>query len=232
MVDNGIGKRLLLQIIESPSDADIYDGRSEGQLLTEALRLSGITPTYNVVVNLTRFVAALTHFVDQRQNNPAVIPILHLSMHGTERGILLTDRSSISWTELRNLLWAAAEGHVLLCMSTCFGFTGCQMAMSSEKPPFLAIVGHPSTVNWDDAAVAYIAFYHRMFRGATVPQAVEAMREAAGTPDFAVIPGTVAQKLLADALTQQRAKELMSRLQLARQQVLARQRDFNQSGAG
>ena len=53
-----------------------------------------------------------------------------------------TDGVFLDWQELRPIIHAASEGKALLCMSSCFGFRGCKMAMSKDDVPFLALVGH------------------------------------------------------------------------------------------
>lgn len=50
--------------------------------------------------------------------------------------------------------------------------------------PFFALVGHSGELHWNDAAVAYITLYHRLSKGASLEEAISAMRAAAGEIGF------------------------------------------------
>jgi len=117
------------------------------------------------------------------------LPILHLSGHGGEKGIALTNGDLVTWARLRELLVPINEsfhGYLLLCLSTCEGFQGIRMAVwpLDGPPPYLALVGTAGSPEWSDTAVAYSAFYHRLMRGASFQEALEAMRAASGHPGW------------------------------------------------
>ncbi len=113
-------------------------------------------------------------------------PILHISAHGGENGIELTDKEFINWDELGDFLvpFNEATGDVsLIGMSTCYGFHGSQMAWRLKGLPFYALVGPVEKVNWDDSKVAFVIFYHLVARrNWEVEDAVFAMNLAAGVP--------------------------------------------------
>jgi len=181
-------------IMESPSSEDLLDGRTEGRALSEALRLSGTDSWYCMVTSRKmlfralqeRLVAAINHF-------PKKNPILHFSMHGNQDGVGLTNGDFISWTELRAALASlnnAMDGGLLICMSSCFGGSGCRMAMhEDDEQPFWSLVGNENSASWSDAAVAYVTFYHKFFKGCSVLESVEAMRIASGDPNFVYYNG-------------------------------------------
>lgn len=186
-------------VIESPADTDLLDGRTEGRSLCEALRLANIPHWYSLVTTPKTFEESLGTRLSEalsRLNQP---PILHLSMHGNNEGVALTNGEFLTWENLRRSLTPltnAMAGGLLICMSSCFGGAGCRMAMHEEKDyPFWALVGNSQSALWSDAAVAYITFYHLFFKGIAVEQCVERMRVASGDNNFMVFSG---QSLKAD----------------------------------
>lgn len=206
--------QLALQIIESPSPDEIFDARTEGSALNAALQIAGIPTSYNIAVNLDKFIDALGLFVDRNAQAPDALPILHLSMHGYGEGVSLTDNSRLTWDNLRDLLLYVAKGKLLVCMSSCYGFMGCRMAMSQHEPlPFLALVGHDAKVALDDAAIGYAAFYHRLFKGSTIQQAVEAMQAASGDNRFLYIEGSVARRIWKQRMADQARQQLREYLE-------------------
>ena len=179
-------------IVESPSDVDMLDGRSEGHLLTEALSLTGIKSVYKMAVSRETFVRSLRGELVDAVKEVNRSPILHLSAHGDHRGIQLTDKTFVSWQKLREVLLPINQvmnGQLLVCMSSCKGFQGLQMAMYTEDLPFFGLVGNTETPSWGDTAVAFVTFYHLLFKGVVVPDAVLAMRSASGDDKFLEVLG-------------------------------------------
>jgi len=116
---------------------------------------------------------------------PGRHPILHLSAHGSENGIELSSGEALSWSELRALLVPVNQslnGALLLCMSACHGYSACRMAMEEgDVPhPYLVMVGSYQDPTWSDTAVSYLAFYHLLSKGRSIPESVEAMSAASG----------------------------------------------------
>jgi hypothetical protein len=114
-------------------------------------------------------------------------------MHGNDSGVALTSEEFLSWEELHAELAPllnAMNGGLLICMSSCFGFAGCRMAMNTSKDhAFWAIVGNSGSVDWSDAAVAYITFYHQFFKETPIEQCVRLMGEASGDKNFLQVQG-------------------------------------------
>lgn len=126
------------------------------------------------------------------------LPILHLSMHGDQNGIALTNSEYIEWSELAELIRPLAkilEGRLIISPSACYSVAGCRMAMTNSSDlPFGLLVGSLSQVAWADAAVAYVAFYHRLFKGASVHDAINAMKSASGESGFAVFDASAVRE--------------------------------------
>ena len=185
--------RLSVHIIESPNPQDLMDGRTEGMLLKESLSLSETEHTYNLVTDLSTFEESIKkRFADAWLKN-GFPPILHLSMHGNGTGIGLTDSTFIDWQTLNMYLEPlnnASNGGLLVCLSTCVGANGIQMAMNNATvKPFWALVGNTEPISWSDSAIAYSAFYHNIFKKLGIEQATEAMRVASANNTFLMFKG-------------------------------------------
>jgi hypothetical protein len=112
------------------------------------------------------------------------------------------------------------QGGLLICMSSCFGASGCRMAMYSDnEPPFWALVGNTGNTPWADAAVGYVTFYHLFFKGTGVAQCVPAMRVASGDPNFLLVSGPEAKANWLAFVQKQTPAQFSQNLQQAAQQV-------------
>lgn len=207
-------------IIESPSKYDILDRRVEGDMLSEAFDLIGIPYSYSLIVDKETLVEALSsRLVDACSHHYPQVPILHFSLHGDKDNIGLTSDESLSWHDLRHLLlplkrWM--QGGLIICMSSCFGFSGCRMAMYNDnEPSFYALVGNTHSTTWADSAVAYINFYHRLFKGASVEESVMAMRSGSGDNNFDFQFGQSIKIAWLQHIQQINAKELAQNIQQA-----------------
>src|SRR5689334_6275927 len=91
-------------VIESPSPEDLLDGRTEGNVLIDALRLAGIPYWYSLSVNKSMLLKALSDRLLEAWKFHNKIPIIHLSMHGNTNGVELSSKEFLSWHELRQVL--------------------------------------------------------------------------------------------------------------------------------
>ncbi|SUS05869.1 conserved hypothetical protein [uncultured Defluviicoccus sp.] len=179
-------------IIESPSPVDLYHRRGEGEVIRNAVGLNLIPSELRLAVNREAFEAAIRiGLSDAMREHPNRLPILHISAHGFDEGIQLSSGEVLDWSELRDLLLPvnrALGGSLILCMSTCEGYSGSRMAMRREEceHPFYAIVGNGRKPSWPETAVAFATFYHLVACGRYIVDAVEAMRIASGNDAFFV----------------------------------------------
>jgi hypothetical protein len=178
-----------VHIIESPSDLDLLQDRKQGGALGEALRLAEIPHSYNLVTTHDSFKMALHDgLIQAMKDYPDKLPILHFTMHGDERGIELTDKTYLSWDEIREFLLPIYEvlGGLLICMSSCKGSSAFKIAKSTYDIPFLFLLGNNDLVSWSDATVAYITFYHLIFKFGleNIRDHVEVMKNASGNNNF------------------------------------------------
>jgi len=174
--------------IESPASHDLLDGRSEGRALCEALELANIPHSYSLATDREALRIALGDRLRAAARHHGKVPIIHLSMHGNAEGVGLTSGDFFTWDELRIELLPllrATKGTLLVCMSSCFGNSGCRMAMQEDnEPTFWALVGNTDSPSWADAAVAYISFYHLFFKGLDLHNCVESMKLASADHNF------------------------------------------------
>lgn len=200
-------------IIESPSEFDILDGRTEGRTLCEALRLAGTDAYYSLSVSKEMFQCSLTERLSAAYQNFHKFPIIHISAHGDENGIALTNGDYIPWDELRAMLSPLnkiMQGGLLICMSSCFGASGCRMAMhEDDELPFWALIGHHGSAGWSDAAVAYVSFYHNFFKGKSVEASVAAMCSASGDNGFLYRYGRLVKEGWAQYMNEHRRQSLI-----------------------
>lgn len=180
--------KAFVHIVESPSSADLLDGRTEGRVLSEALRLAGIPYSYNLAVDKAALEESIGPRLDAAAKACGKLPILHLSMHGDEYGVGLTSGEHLHWDDLRTMLMPLMRkmnGGLLISMSSCFGASGCRMAMySGNDPHFWALVGNTGNAAWADAAIAYVSFYHLFFKGIPLETCVHSMCVASGDTNF------------------------------------------------
>lgn len=212
--NNREAMRFYVNIIESPSDRDIYFGRSEGALLQQAVNLNNIPCSLRLVISRDALIYALTYDLPEiiKSHNDKA-PILHISAHGFDEGIQLSNGDQITWQELREILkpiCEALKGNLLLCMSSCSGISSCRMAMdlNDTHEPFFAVIGHPDKPTWPDTAVAYATFYHLIAKGFQIAEAVNAMKVASGDSSFQIITAQTAKQAYIDVLEKEKIKNI------------------------
>ncbi|TWU61111.1 hypothetical protein V7x_54230 [Crateriforma conspicua] len=205
-----------VHVVESPSSADLLDGRTEGRVLLESLQISGIQATYNLITDEPTLNEAFGTRLVQAIDHHDRFPIVHLSLHGNNNGLALTNGHFVDWHRLRQYLLPlnnAMNGGLIVSMSACFGISGCIMAMHENEPlPFFALVGHPDSAMWSDAAVGFSAFYHRLSKGASLPDAVVAMKAASGDDRFDLRLGTDVQQFFISFMANYRVEQVRSGL--------------------
>ena len=162
-------------------------------MLRQAINLNQISCTLRLAVNLEAFTAAIhIGLYEAMAALPNTIPILHISAHGFSDGIQLSSGEVVLWHQLRELLIPvnqALDGSLIVCMSTCEGYSGSRMAMvpESNDHPFWAIIGNCGKPTWPETAVAFATLYHLIANGRYITDSVAAMQTASGNDNFFVI---------------------------------------------
>ncbi|MCY1704455.1 hypothetical protein [Pannonibacter sp. SL95] len=207
--------RAYVYVVESPSPDDLFDGRTEGRALCEAFSLSEIKHSYTVCLDYENLMKAFQIGADSRflseflrhqksDTRDKFVPIVHISAHGTEDGIVLSCGHHVSWADLRLLLKPindAMPNGLLVCFSSCKG-------RAQRSAPIYDVRGREavlslgggslSDVHWHDALVGFITFYHHLFTGSTIQNAVDAMKIASTHNDLFFEVGIITKKKFID----------------------------------
>ncbi|WDZ78256.1 hypothetical protein PWG15_07130 [Ensifer adhaerens] len=143
-------------------------------------------------------------------------PIVHLSMHGNDQGICLTDGTMIDWEYLLGILTPLNNGlewGVFVTLSTCGGAAAARMSMYTEehRKPLYATLGSTENIPWDDALVAYTVFYHNLFKLKLPATCVELMRAASGHNSFQFYGGAEQKRAFIEFVNKQRLVEALTR---------------------
>lgn len=193
-------------IIESPSATDIYEGKSEGKILAESLALAGIACTCRTVVNRESFVLSLIEgLIKHLTFTNTVIPIIHISAHGNNAGIGLTDNDKITWREIAKpiaRLNKTFDNKLILCMSSCQGFNAHQIDLycPANQTSFSELISHEGKPKWSDTVIAYATFYHLLSKGKTIGECVNAMQIASGDNGFKEISGNLTRQIYSNLI--------------------------------
>ena len=177
-------------VIESPSASDLYHRRNEGDIVRQAVELNGIKCIVKTAISRIAFDACLKIGLSEAMETmPGYIPLLHISVHGDSNGIQLSDGYVMTWAELKEHLHpvnAALSGSLVVCMSSCEGYSAVRMAMHPDDNdlPYFALIGCEAKPTWGETAVAYTTFYHQLCLGEYIWRAVEIMRTASGNQHF------------------------------------------------
>lgn len=167
--------------IESRSDVDIYDDRNEGNTLKKILALQGVHTKNFEIVNRGMLTKALK--VAQRGH----MKYVHISAHGTDKGIILTDEEFITWRDFDQIAWPILRDKCI-CFSSCSVGTGVTELFRYHKSFCNAIIAPTRDITWSEGLVAYSAFYHRaQFFEKSSGQDVRVMNHIVGAGTFKLI---------------------------------------------
>lgn len=209
-------------IVESPSAADLFDGRTEGAALCDTFKLSSLPHSYCLAADIEQFRRAFvlepgSPFTEAFAKHSSGPPIVHLSMHGNTDGIALTSGQLVSWEDLREILSPinnALPDGLMVTFSTCGGAASIRMSMSEDvnHKPFYATIGSIKDVGWKDALIAYSVFYHNWFNGVPASRCLDLMNSASGFYGFAAYSGREQKQQYIEYANRQRVIEaLMNR---------------------
>ena len=145
-----------LFIVESLTFDDEKDGRFEGQILTEILRLCGKNPLY-YYIRTKRELRIVLEFFERSGYR-----YLHLSCHGNSESIATT-LDLIRFDELGSLLNPYLDG-CRLFISACEAVNDQLARELIPQSGCLSIIGPHEEVTFDEAATMWASFYQLMFR--------------------------------------------------------------------
>lgn len=142
-------------IIES-LDLDDENRRKEGEILSRTLSLAGKRPIYRYVRTKKEFEYFVSDFVNSKYR------YLHLSCHGNVNLISLT-LDKMNNAEFSRIVGGALDEKRLF-LSSCLATTEQLARAVFEQGACRSVAGPVSSINFDDSAIFWSAFYHLMFK--------------------------------------------------------------------
>lgn len=142
-------------IIETLSEENEKDRRSDGVVLSDILRLSDRNSEYLYIRTVRELEWAVKQFVDSE------FRYLHLSCHGSEDE-MITTLETLSFDELGKILNPALKNRRLF-LSACSMTNKKLAAAIIPKSGCFSVIGPRAPIDFADAALLWSSFYHLMF---------------------------------------------------------------------
>ena len=143
-------------VIESLDPDDEGNGRFEGMIIAQMLRLHGKVCKYRYVRTPKAFRRAVKQFGESQYR------YLHLSCHGDTTGMCTTNQDEIDFDEMGKILKPHLAGRRLF-VSAC---EMVQMDLAQAIIPqsgCFSVIGPNEKVRFTDAAILWSSLYHLMF---------------------------------------------------------------------
>jgi hypothetical protein len=181
-------RKLHLYVIESTADD------SEAAVLQQLAR-SRISVTTRRVADKKAFVSAVQAAIIHFKANRAYFPVLHISAHGCDEGIWLSNREFLPWDEFGTAVGTDLSDRLILCMSACEGLRSWRMALMESAPHYLMLIGTEKKPGWSDTKAGFPVFYRSLAHGKPLDQALDDLKASSGHLDFIVVPGPQVREL-------------------------------------
>jgi len=155
-----MSESLSVMIAESVGRKDFYIGQTDGYAANEVLRIQQVRAAYRVVLDKPRLIRAIAEACILNMK------ILHLSCHGDDDGIVLTDGTEIDWLSLGKLLRRYARLDRSLVLSCCSGgYVGVTKAFQKEAVIFGHVFGSTAEegVGFTDSCLAWSILYNQIY---------------------------------------------------------------------
>lgn len=143
-------------IIESLDPDDEGNGRFEGILLSQMLRLHGKAPKYRYVRTREQFTDAVQEFGTSKYR------YLHISAHANPEGLITTDQDEIDFDELAEMLQPYLKSRRLFLSACAMVHDDLAKAMIPSTGCY-SVVGPTENILFTDAAVVWTSMYHLLF---------------------------------------------------------------------
>jgi len=143
-------------ILESLQPDDEGNGRFEGSILSQMLRLHGKKPKYRYVRTRKDFEEALQEFGESNYR------YLHISAHGDPEGLVTTNHEEIDYDEMSDLL----KPHICkkrLFLSACSMVHEDMAAYLIPNTGCYSVIGPEDDIHFHKAAIFWASLYHLMF---------------------------------------------------------------------
>ena len=143
-------------IVETLDPDDEGNGRCEGVVISQILRLHGKEPVYRYVRTRKQFKRAIKEFGESKCR------YLHISSHANKKRMITTNGDKISFRELAIILKKIIRGKRLF-LSACLMTNDDLASEIFGKTRCLSILGPTGKVKFTVSAVLWPALYHLMF---------------------------------------------------------------------
>jgi hypothetical protein len=142
-------------IIEASYPKDFYKGQLDGHVTQELTRLLGIQSDLLYALDKPHFEKAIAHAAKGDYD------VVHVSCHGDDVGIAVTNNSPIDWPAFVELFRKHKCSPHALVMSSCCGASD-DLANEFEKVPWgpNIIFGSIDDRNYNEYAVAWTILYN------------------------------------------------------------------------
>jgi hypothetical protein len=142
----------------------------EGEIIARTLQLSGKRSAYAYVRSKRELTAVASEFGASRHR------YFHLSCHGVVDGEKMAGfhltTEQLSSDDLAKLLAPNMDGRRVF-LSSCLAARSTFAATLLKESKCLSVLAPMNSINFDDAAVFWTAFYHLMFKGKQKTMSVE-----------------------------------------------------------
>lgn len=149
-------------IAESVSSSDFYAGRTDGHAAKEVVRLHQIRCEYRVVLDRIHLKKAVQEALKDD------FGVFHLSCHGDDDGIRLSDGEDLGWSALAAILKPLASEKRLLVMASCSGgYAGLATELRKAQAIFGYVFGSTAEagVSFTHSCLAWSVLYNRLIEG-------------------------------------------------------------------
>ena len=153
-------------IIESSAPKDFYNDQLDGPLTLQLLKILSDTATLRYVLNKSHFEKAIEEAAERSCD------VVHISCHGSTKGLSLADKTRITWRHLADLFDREDYSPKALVMSSCCGNSsgiGPCFEENTNRPEI--IFGSTDVRTYDEYAVAWAILYRTFFFGITTERA-------------------------------------------------------------
>lgn len=123
-------------VAESVGPRDFYLRRTDGYAAHEVLRIQQTTADYRVSLDKARLIRAIA------EAHLYKFKVFHLSCHGNDDGVVLSDGCFLDWLSLGKLFRRYASEDRVLVLSCCSGgYVGVTKAFKKENIVFGFVFG-------------------------------------------------------------------------------------------
>lgn len=137
--------QLRVLVAESVSPKDFYNRDWEGRVVEEVVRLLAGYVHYRIVITRKYLLRGIAEFYDQS------CTVFHLSAHGDEDGIALTDGTDIGWTDLASLFDPGKRNKATFSLQWSLVLSSCCGGTKAVAKAFEAMAYKPAFIFGSEA---------------------------------------------------------------------------------